>query len=85
MGRHSNLSFTSKATHSGWKNAPVSWILCEQDFIIAPDVQKGYIKRIEEESGRKVDLYTLATGHAPNATAPEQLAEVLAKIVGKEK
>ena len=85
MGRHSNLSFTSKVTHAGWKEVPVSWILCELDYIIAPDVQKAYVKRIEEEGGKKVDLCSLATGHAPNATAPEKLAEVLVEIAGKEK
>ncbi|KAJ9614613.1 hypothetical protein H2200_002750 [Cladophialophora chaetospira] len=84
MGRHSNLSFTSKATHSGWKNVPVSWILTEQDFIVAPDLQKSYIKRIEEESGQKVDLHVLATGHAPNASAPEKVAEVLVKVLALE-
>ncbi|KIW62374.1 hypothetical protein PV04_10554 [Phialophora macrospora] len=84
MGRHSNASFTSKVTREGWRDVAVSWILCERDFIIPPDLQRGYIERIGRESGRDVDLHLLDTGHCPNITAPEALAEVLVKIVAAE-
>jgi pimeloyl-ACP methyl ester carboxylesterase len=84
MGRHSNASFTSKVTYEGWREVAVSWILCERDFIIPPDVQRGYIETIGRESGRDVDLHVLDTGHSPNTTAPEALAEVLVKIVAAE-
>ena len=81
MGRHSNLSFKSKITHSGWKDVPVSWILPKNDFIIPPDVQRKYVDTIERESGRKVDLHTLEAGHCPSWTVPEKVAELLVKIV----
>jgi hypothetical protein len=81
MGKHSNLSFKSQITHSGWKDVPVSWILTELDFIISPDVQRGYIETIERETGRKVDLHIMATGHSPTATKPEEVAAILLKIV----
>ncbi|ETI20245.1 hypothetical protein G647_08279 [Cladophialophora carrionii CBS 160.54] len=84
MGRHSNASFTSKVTYEGWRDVAVSWILCERDLIIPPAVQRGYIDRIGQESGREVDLHVLDAGHCPNVTAPEALAEVLVKIVQAE-
>ncbi|OCT48128.1 hypothetical protein CLCR_04260 [Cladophialophora carrionii] len=84
MGRHSNASFTSKVTYEGWRDVAVSWILCERDLIIPPAVQRGYIDRIGQESGREVDLHVLDAGHCPNVTAPEALAEVLVRIVQAE-
>ena len=82
MGHHSNLSFESKVTHSGWKDVAVSWILTEMDFIVPVDVQKGYIELIEKEGNKKVDVHVLKAGHAPNASVPGELAEVLVKIFG---
>ncbi|EXJ54659.1 hypothetical protein A1O7_10000 [Cladophialophora yegresii CBS 114405] len=84
MGRHSNASFQGKVTYEGWRDVNVSWILCERDLIIPPSVQRGYVDRIAEQSGREVDLHVLDAGHAPNVTAVEALAEVLVKIVQKE-
>ena len=81
MGRQSVLSFEGKVTYAGYRHVPVSWIFCENDAIISPTLQREYIQRIEEESGKRIDLHTLASGHSPNVTVPDKLAEILVKIL----
>ncbi|KIW22402.1 uncharacterized protein PV07_12290 [Cladophialophora immunda] len=80
MSRHSALSFASEVTYPGYKHVPVSFIVCENDMIIPPDLQRGYIEMIRRESGSAVDVHTLNTGHCPNTTAPDQLAKVIVQI-----
>ncbi|EXJ69546.1 uncharacterized protein A1O5_07582 [Cladophialophora psammophila CBS 110553] len=80
MTRHSAVSFAGEITHAGYKHVPVSYIVCENDMIIPPEMQRGYIEKIQRESGRDVDVHTLNTGHAPNTTAPDQLANVIVRI-----
>ncbi|OAL39241.1 hypothetical protein AYO20_01559 [Fonsecaea nubica] len=80
MSRHSALSFASKVTYPGYKHVPVSFIMCANDMIVPPDLQRGYIDMIQRESGRDVDVHTLDTGHCPNTTAPDQLAKLIVDI-----
>ncbi|OAP55372.1 hypothetical protein AYL99_10345 [Fonsecaea erecta] len=80
MSRHSARSFASEVTYAGYQHVPVSFIVCENDMIIPPDVQRGYIEMIGRESGREVDVHTLPTGHCPNTTAPNKLAKVIVQI-----
>ena len=81
MPKHSALSFTGQLTYAGYKHLPTSYIFCEKDFLVAPDVQRKYIERIKAATGKEVDVHNLSTGHAPNTSAPDQLAEVLVAIV----
>lgn len=81
MGRHSMPSFQGKITYPGYQHVPVSWILCENDAMITPTLQREYIQRIEEESQKKVTIYPLTTGHSPNITASDQLAKILVQIM----
>jgi hypothetical protein len=81
MGRHSYASFDSTITNSGWKDVPVSWMLTLMDFIVPTEVQRKYIETIEKETGKKVDVHELQTGHGPATTAPEKVAEIVVKIL----
>jgi hypothetical protein len=83
MKLQSTVNFDSKLTFAGFKNIPSSWILCTKDIILPPDFQRSCIKRIEAGSGRAVRAYELATDHCPNASAPQELAELLAKVVSE--
>jgi pimeloyl-ACP methyl ester carboxylesterase len=80
MPNHSAISFRGKVTYPGYRFSPVSWIFCENDFIIPPETQQKYIDRIQEETGKQVDVHPLATGHCPNSSAPEKLADLIVKI-----
>lgn len=71
----SAVSFTSPLTYAGYKDVPVSYLLCEGDRIIIPRAQREGIELIEKESGRKVDVYTTQAGHCPNFTAMGEVVE----------
>ncbi|KIX04502.1 uncharacterized protein Z518_05372 [Rhinocladiella mackenziei CBS 650.93] len=77
MPFHSGPSFTGKLTYPGYKYIPVSFIQCEKDVILPPEFQNSVIETIQKESGNPVDLHTLATGHCPNASAPNDVAKII--------
>ncbi|EXJ68272.1 uncharacterized protein A1O5_08887 [Cladophialophora psammophila CBS 110553] len=81
MPYHSAASFDGKLTYPGYNHIPVSFVICEKDVILPPEFQHSVIDGIERESGKKVDVHTLNTGHCPNASAPEDLASVIIKAV----
>jgi hypothetical protein len=81
MPRHSALSFAGEVTYLGYKHIPSSYIFCENDFLISPDAQRKFIERIKEATGKEVDVHNLSTGHAPNLSAPDKLAQLLVDIV----
>lgn len=81
MPKHSALTFAGQLTYAGYKHIPASYIFCEKDLLVVPDVQRKYIERIKTATGKEVDVHNLSTGHAPNTSAPDQLAEVLVAIV----
>lgn len=56
MSQHSAPSFQTKLTYPGYEDAPVSYILCEEDKCVPPELQQSIIQMIEEESGRRVDV-----------------------------
>jgi len=80
FSRHSALSFKGELTYPGYNYVPTSYILCEKDSNMTPAIQRQYIDRIETESGNDVDVRTLNTGHCPNITAPEKLAQIVVDI-----
>lgn len=81
--QHSAISFVNPLTHAGYKDIPVSYLLCEKDLVIPPEVQKTGIEMIEKESGRKVDVTAIPRDHVPNARYPEEVADWIVKVAGK--
>jgi hypothetical protein len=81
MPKHSSLSFAGELTYPGYKHIPASYIFCENDYLVVPDAQRKYIERIKVATGKEVDVHTLSTGHAPNLSAPDKLAEVVDRII----
>ncbi|EXJ77784.1 hypothetical protein A1O3_10013, partial [Capronia epimyces CBS 606.96] len=46
-------SFAGKLTHAAYKCIPVSYIVCEHDLILTPEVQRSFIATIEKEGGSR--------------------------------
>ncbi|KAI1384589.1 alpha/beta-hydrolase [Hypoxylon trugodes] len=72
---HSAVSFTNELTHAGYKDAPVSYLLCEEDETILPKFQRLGIDTIERESGNKVDVTSIKAGHCPTVTKPQEVVD----------
>ena len=81
---HSTKSFGDKLTYPAYKYLPVSFIFCERDGTLPPDFQKKTIARIEEQSGRKVQVFTVDAGHCPFATQPEEVAGFVNQAINQD-
>lgn len=82
MPIHSALSFAGELTYPGYKHIPSSYIFCENDSLVPPDSQRKFIERINEATGKDVDVHNLSTGHAPNISATEKFAQLLVDVAG---
>jgi pimeloyl-ACP methyl ester carboxylesterase len=70
-------------TKAAYKTLPVSYILCEKDYVLSPETQKRHIGVLEEEQGHKIDVISLDSGHFPNWGQPDKLVEILIKEAQK--
>ncbi|KAI0901463.1 alpha/beta-hydrolase [Annulohypoxylon nitens] len=71
----SSTSFINELTHAGYKDVPVSFLFCEKDQCILPQIQKAEIEMIEQESGNKVDVTSVNAGHCPSVTMEKETVE----------
>ncbi|CZR55098.1 uncharacterized protein PAC_04984 [Phialocephala subalpina] len=83
MSCHSAISFTNELTYAGYKDVPVSYLVCEEDLVIPLKNQREEIEMIERESGRKVDVTSIKTGHVPIASQPQLVIDWILDVVGK--
>lgn len=81
MPEHSMLSFTGALTNSGYETVPVTYFLTEKDLTVPPAMQREQIKTIETAKGAEIEVLTIPTDHFPYITAPEEVAQVIRKVV----
>ncbi|KAI0966916.1 Alpha/beta hydrolase fold-1 [Xylaria arbuscula] len=75
FAQHSAVSFINKLTYAGYKDVPVSYLFCEDDLVVPAEVQRREIEMIETETGSKVDVTSIKSGHCPNVSAPEKVVD----------
>jgi hypothetical protein len=80
---HSAVSFAGELTHAGYKDIPVSYLLCEEDVCIPVRIQREEVELIEKVSGKKVDITSINTGHCPNASALEKVIDWILDVARK--
>lgn len=80
---HSLPSFSGKLTYPAYRHIPTSFILCERDLIISPDLQRATISFLEGERGGEgsVGVVKLNTGHCPNVSAPQETAAGIVRAI----
>jgi hypothetical protein len=49
-------------------------------LIVSPEKQRGFIKVLEQETGKEIKVVSLKAGHCPNWSMPERLGDVLAEL-----
>ncbi|MCJ1282914.1 hypothetical protein MMC26_002240 [Xylographa opegraphella] len=81
--RHSAISFSNESTYAGYIDVPVSWLLCEDDLCVPPDTQEDSIDLIEKESGEKVDVTSIKSGHFPNISKPHEVVQWILNVARK--
>jgi hypothetical protein len=75
MAEHSSISFGNELTYAGYKDVPASFLFCENDTCVPPEVQQKSIDNIEEASGNKVDVTRINTGHCPMVGALDKVVD----------
>ncbi len=78
---HSAVSFIGELTHAGYKDVPVAYLVCEDDLTIPAPVQRDGIEMMERESGRKVEVTSIKSGHLPSVSMPEKVVEWILGLV----
>ncbi|KAJ4183664.1 hypothetical protein NW755_009698 [Fusarium falciforme] len=79
LAKHSSTSFANPLTYAGFKDVPVSYLVCENDRAISPRVQRAGIEMIEKESGNRVDVTSILGDHVAPLSSK---IEVVDWIVG---
>jgi len=82
FGCHSSASFANELTYAGYKDVPVSYLLCEDDLVVPAKNQREEIALIEKESGNMVDVTSIKAGHCPNVSMPETVINWIALLAG---
>lgn len=81
MPPQSVASFQGAISYPDFKDVALAWILCEKDKLVLPEIQRASIANLEQESGRKVSIFPISSGHCPNASQPETFVELLHKAI----
>ncbi|KAL1657035.1 hypothetical protein SLS61_000075 [Didymella pomorum] len=77
LPHHSAASFQSEVTKCAYKDIPLSYIFCERDMVISPEIQQRFIDTIEEVSGNKVDVKKIDAGHVPMWSKMDETVRLL--------
>ena len=89
FARHSAAAFADPLTHAGYRDFPVSYLVCEKDKTIPPAVQRAGIATIEEAaagaggSGRKVDVTALEADHVPMVSELQKVVDWIVRVAEK--
>ncbi len=83
LAKHSAQSFGNELTHAGYKDIPVSYLLCEEDLAGPPPFQREMIAMMEEASGRKVDVTGIKADHFPSLSAEEDTIKWVLNLAKK--
>jgi pimeloyl-ACP methyl ester carboxylesterase len=72
LTRQSAQVFSDPVPHAAWREKPSTYLVCAHDRAIPPDAQRAM-------AAKTSDATELATGHFPFLTAPDALADQLAR------
>jgi pimeloyl-ACP methyl ester carboxylesterase len=68
---------------AAWRDGPVTYIHTTGDMTVPMDYQNVFVKGMEE-AGVKVQCVSVETGHCPNLTKPDEIAEIVKKIAKRQ-
>jgi len=85
MPNHAAASFGQNITYAAYKDVPVSYLFCEEDKVVTPELQNKIIAGMESQmGGRRVDRHSVRAGHCVNASQPKTVAAVVRRALGDE-
>ena len=69
------VGMTATPGFDPWKSVPTTYIVCERDRAVAPDMQRAMAKK----AGR---VESIDTDHSPFVSRPEEFHRILVSIAG---
>ena len=83
LAHHSANSFGGELTHAGFKDVPVSYLLCLNDFTIPAEFQRAGIDMMERETDKKVDVTSIEADHFPALSHTDEVVDWILGLAGK--
>ncbi|KAK8075337.1 hypothetical protein PG997_010000 [Apiospora hydei] len=78
--KHSAASFATPLTYSGYKDVPVSYLLCTGDLTIPAWIQQKQIDMMERETGSTVAVTRLDSDHVAPLSHPEAVVDWMLRL-----
>jgi pimeloyl-ACP methyl ester carboxylesterase len=66
--------------HCAWKEIPVTYIRTKTDSLIPPPYQDSMVETMRKE-GAQVQVFELETGHVPHESAPDEVVDIVNKVI----
>lgn len=79
LRRWNGAAMTQPLEQAAWRKIPVAYIHTTKDFPIPLLAQQSMVATLEKE-GRKVQTFTIETGHCPHVTATESVVRAINKV-----
>ncbi|KAM5344281.1 hypothetical protein ACJ41O_012818 [Fusarium nematophilum] len=83
LAKHSTASFASPLTYAGFRHVPVSYLVCENDRAIPPEIQRAGISMIERESGNKVNVTSIKADHVSPLSSLDEVVEWVISVASR--
>lgn len=80
---HSAVTFSEKLTYPGYDDVPVSYMFCENDECIIPEVQQNILDMLEKR-GKTVDVYKYPVDHIPYLSQPESVLDAIQRACNEK-
>ncbi|KAJ0109512.1 hypothetical protein J7T55_000438 [Diaporthe amygdali] len=66
---------------TAWREIPVAYIHTTTDLSVPTPEQQSMVEGVEKATGRKVQTFTVESGHCPNFTATQGVVDAINKVV----
>jgi len=76
----SSTAMLTPATFSAYMHHPASYLFCEGDRAIPVELQREWVRKMEEMCGIKVRTTTCSAAHSPFLSQPEVLLKVVRNL-----
>jgi pimeloyl-ACP methyl ester carboxylesterase len=63
-----------------WRDIPVTYIRTKTDVLIPPPYQDSMVETMRKE-GAQVRVFELDSGHCPHETAPDEVVDIINKVI----
>ncbi|KAK7044421.1 AB hydrolase-1 domain-containing protein [Favolaschia claudopus] len=81
---HVAASFEQPITYAPYKDIPISFLICEDEKLIVPELQKKMIAAMESDmpEGKTVDRHPVQADHGIHLSQPKAMAAVVRRSLG---